>query len=185
MLFHIFSLLVHAIAGLVAGTCLLRLYMQFQRINLSLRSGNPLAPFIFALTNWLVMPLRRVVPAVGRLDTASLLAALLVVAAKFLLLSLAAGAFPNGMVLLLACVFELLNVSVSGLVWLVIAYALLSWVRAGSDVGYFLAQLVEPLLRPIRRVLPLVGGVDLSPLALLLALQVLEIVIHGLQIQLV
>ena len=185
MLFHIFSLLVHAIAGLVAGTCLLRLYMQFQRINLSLRSGNPLAPFIFALTNWLVMPLRRVVPAVGRLDTASLLAALLVVAAKFLLLSLAAGAFPNGMVLLLACVFELLNVSVSGLVWLVIAYAVLSWVRAGSDVGYFLAQLVEPLLRPIRRVLPLVGGVDLSPLALLLALQVLEIVIHGLQIQLV
>ena len=185
MLFHIFSLLVHALAGLVAGTCLLRLYMQWQRINLSLRSGNPLAPFIFALTNWLVMPLRRVVPALGRLDTASLLAAGLVVAAKFVLLSLAAGVAPNGVALIWACVLDLLNVSISGLGWLVIAYAVLSWVRAGTDVAYFLAQLVEPLLRPIRHVLPLVGGVDLSPLALLLALQVLEIVLRGLQIQLV
>lgn len=185
MLFHIFSLLVHAIAGLVAGTCLLRLYMQFQRINLSLRSGNPLAPFIFALTNWLVMPLRRLIPAVGRLDTASLLAAGLVIAAKFVLLSLAAGAVPNGVALVWACVLDLLNTSVSGLAWLVIAYALLSWVSTGSDVRYFLAQLVEPLLQPIRRILPLVGGVDLSPLALLLALQVLEIVLRGLQMPLI
>lgn len=185
MLFHIFSLLVHAVAGLVAGTCLLRLYMQFQRINLSVRSGNPLAPFIFAVTNWLVMPLRRLVPAVGRLDSASLLAAWLVLAAKLVLLSLAAGAVPNGVALVLASVFELLNVSLSGLGWLVIAYAVLSWVRSGTDVTYFLAQLIEPLLRPIRRVLPLMGGVDLSPLALLLGLQVLEIVLRGLQIQLV
>ena len=185
MLFHIFSLLVHAITGLVAGTCLLRLYMQWQRINLSLRSGNPLAPFIFAMTNWLIMPLRRVVPALGRLDTASLLAAWLVIAAKLVLLSLAAGVVPNGVMLLGACVFELLNLSISGLVWLVMAYAVLSWVRAGSDVAYFLAQLVEPLLRPIRRVLPLIGGVDLSPLALLLVLQVLEIVLRGLQTQLI
>lgn len=185
MLFHIFSLLVHAIAGLVAGTCLLRLYMQFQRINLSLRLGNPLAPFIFALTNWLVMPLRRVVPAVGRLDSASLLAAGLVVAVKFVVLSLAAGHLPNAMVLLWACVLDLLSVSISGLGWLVIAYALLSWVRAGSDVAYFLAQLMEPLLRPLRRVLPLIGGVDLSPLALLLVLQVLEIILRGLQMSLI
>ncbi len=185
MLFHIFSLLVHAITGLVAGTCLLRLYMQFQRINLSVRAGNPLAPFIFAITNWLVMPLRRVLPAVGRLDTASLVAALVMVVAEFLLLSLVAGALPNGLVLLWACVFELLNICVSGLVWLVIAYAVLSFVRPGSDIGYFLAQLVEPLLAPIRRVLPLMGGVDLSPLALLLALQVLEIVLRGLQMQLI
>jgi YggT family protein len=92
---------------------------------------------------------------------------------------------PNGVALIWACVLDLLNVSISGLGWLVIAYAVLSWVRAGTDVAYFLAQLVEPLLRPIRRVLPLVGGVDLSPLALLLALQVLEIVLRGLQIQLV
>jgi len=185
MLFHIFSLLVHAITGLVAGTCLLRLYMQFQRINLSLRLGNPLAPFIFSLTNWLVMPLRRVVPAVGRLDSASLLAAGLVVAVKFVVLSLAAGHVPNAMALLWACVLDLLNVSISGLGWLVIAYALLSWVRAGSDVAYFLAQLVEPLLRPLRRVLPLIGGVDLSPLALLLVLQVLEIILRDLQMSLI
>ena len=64
--------------------------------------------------------------------------------------------------------------------WLVLIYAVLSWVRAGSDAGYALGQLVEPMLRPLRRVVPQVGGVDLSPLALLVLLQVLEIVLHHL-----
>jgi YggT family protein len=50
-------------------------------------------------------------------------------------------------------------------------------------VRYFLAQLVDPLLRPIRRVLPLMGGVDLSPIALLLLIQIVEIVLHNVKMQ--
>jgi YggT family protein len=66
------------------------------------------------------------------------------------------------------------------MVWLVIAYALLSWIKAGSEAGYFLGRLVEPLLQPFRSVLPQIGGIDLSPLALLVFLQILEIVINHL-----
>jgi YggT family protein len=57
----------------------------------------------------------------------------------------------------------------------------LSWLKSGTDISYFLAQLVEPLLRPLRRVLPQMGGVDLSPLALLLLLQIAEIVLNTLR----
>lgn len=180
MLFQIFSLLLQVAVGLVAGTCLLRMYMHLMRINMSARAGNPLAPFVFAITNWLVLPLRRSVPAIGRLDTASLLAAYAVVLAKFVLLGLVMGHIPYWIDLLVMSGLELLNITLSSLVGLVLIYAVLSWVRAGSDAGYALGQLVEPLLRPLRRVVPQVGGVDLSPLALLVLLQVLEIVLHHL-----
>lgn len=180
MLFQIFSLLLQVAVGLVAGTCLLRMYMHLMRINMSARAGNPLAPFVFAITNWLVLPLRRSVPAIGRLDTASLLAAYAVVLAKFVLLGLVMGHIPYWIDLLVMSGLELLNITLSSLVGLVLIYAVLSWVRAGSDAGYALGQLVEPLLRPLRRVVPQVGGVDLSPLALLVLLQVLEIVLRHL-----
>ena len=178
MLIQIFSLLLQVAVGLVAGTCLLRMYMHLMRINLSARAGNPLAPFVFAMTNWLVLPLRRSVPAIGRLDTASLLAAYALVLAKFVLLGLMMGHIPYWVDLLVMSGLELLNLALSSLVWLVLIYAMLSWVRAGSDVGYALGQVVEPMLQPLRRVIPQIGGVDLSPLALLVLLQVLEIVLH-------
>jgi YggT family protein len=67
--------------------------------------------------------------------------------------------------------------------WLVIIYAVMTWLKSGSDAVYFLALMIEPLLRPVRRVLPNMGGVDLSPIALLLLLQILEIVLRHLQAQ--
>lgn len=177
MLYQIISLLLEVAVGLVAGTCLLRLYMQLQRINLSLRMGNPLAPFIFSLTNWLILPLRRVLPAIGRLDTACLVGAYAVVLTKLVLLWLWAGASAHFSVLMVFAVVELLQLALSGLAWLVIAYAVLSWFKGASDIGYFLSQLIEPLLQPLRRVVPMIGGVDLSLLALLLLIKIAEIVL--------
>ena len=83
MLYQIISLLLEVATGVLAGACLLRLYMQYQRIPMSARSGNPLGRFVFALTDWLVLPLRRVLPALGRWDLASLVAAYLLELAQF------------------------------------------------------------------------------------------------------
>jgi YggT family protein len=185
MLLQIFSLILHFAVGLVAGTCLLRVYMHLQRINMSVSGGNPIAPFVFTLTNWIVLPVRRFVPAMGRLDTASLLAAYAVMLAKHSLLWIVAGATADWLSLLTHAGFELLSTCLSSLTWLVIIYAVLSWMKSGTDVSYFLAQLVEPLLRPLRRVLPHMGGVDLSPLALLLILQIAEIVLNTLRMSVV
>jgi YggT family protein len=185
MLFQIFSLILQVVVGVVASTCLLRMYMHLQRVPLSARSGNPLAPFIFAVTNWIVLPVRRSVPALGRLDTASLIAAYAVLLAKHTLLGLVSGVMGHWLSLFTHAGFELLSTCLSSLTWLVIIYAVLSWMKSGTDVSYFLAQMVEPLLQPLRRVLPHMGGVDLSPLALLLILQIAEIVLNTLRMSVV
>lgn len=181
MLYQIVSLVLDVAAGLLCGACLLRLYMQQQRIPMSARTGNPLGPFLFALTDWLVLPLRRVLPQLASFDLASLFAALLLQLVQYLLLWLLQGATQGLGVVAVLALFGLLRVAVSGLTGLMIIYALLSWVQARSPVSDLLDRLVAPLLSPIRRHLPLLGGVDLSPLALLLLLQVVSLLTGGLQ----
>lgn len=181
MLYQIISLLLEVVLGVVGGACLLRVYMQFLRIPMSVRSGNPLGGFVFALTDWIVLPLRRVLPSLGALDTASLVAAFLLQLTKFVLLWLIAGAGGGLFFLPVLALFGLLSMAISGLTVAVIVYAVLSWVPTSSVISGVMGHLVEPLLRPIRRVLPLVGGIDLSPLVLLLALQVAAIVLGNLQ----
>lgn len=181
MLYQIFSLLLEVAAGLLAGTCLLRLYMQYQRIPMSVRSGNPLAKFIFALTDWLVLPLRRVIPAVGRWDMASLVGAFLIQLAQFLILWAITGMAANLLSVVVLAGFGLARMAISGMTVLIIVYAVLSWVQTQSVAADFLERLVMPVLIPIRRVVPLVGGIDLSPLVLLIILQIAGIVLGNVQ----
>jgi YggT family protein len=181
MLYQIVSLLLEVASGLVTGVCLLRLYLQYQRIAMSARSGNPMGKFIFALTDWLVLPLRRVVPAVGRWDMASLLGALLVQLAQFVILWLLTGMGASLASIAVLALLGVVRVAISGLSGLVIVYAVLSWVQTQSTMSDVLERMVMPLLIPIRRLLPLVGGVDLSPLVLLVSLQIAAIVLGSVQ----
>ena len=135
MLYQIISLLLEVAVGIVSGACLLRLYMQLLRIPMAVRSGNPLGRFVFALTDWIVLPLRRVLPALGALDTASLVAALFLQLAKYLVLWLLAGAGGGLFVVPVLALFGLLSMAISGLTVAVIVYAVLSWVSAPSAIG--------------------------------------------------
>ena len=172
MLLEIITFVLDVVVGFVAGACLLRLYMQHQRVPF----GNPVGRMVFALTDWLVLPLRRVVPAAGRWDLASLVAALLLELAQYALLWLLLGASAT-----VLAVFGLARLVLSGLIGLVLVFAVLSWVQPGSPVLHVLGRLCEPLLRPLRRFIPLVGGVDLSPLVVMILLQVGLIVLGNLQ----
>ena len=176
MFLQILSFLLDVIAGLLGGACLLRLYMQHQRIPF----GNPVGRFIFALTNWIVLPLRRVLPGYKRWDFSSLLAAYLFQLAQFGILWLVVSGSSAASVPLLA-LFGLVRLFITGAIGLVIVYAILSWVQADSPIVDVIDRLCAPLLRPFRRVIPLVGGFDLSPLALLVLLQVLAIILANLQ----
>ena len=180
MFYQIAALLLQVAFGLVAGICLLRLYMQYQRIAMSARSGNPLGPFIFALTDWLILPLRKVIPPMGRLDMASLVGAFVVLLVQYFLLWLLAGGQGGLATIPVLALFGLARLALTGLSGLVIVYAVLSWVQADSVLAGMVARLVAPMLQPIRRVLPLVGGIDLSPLVLLVLLQVAGIVLESL-----
>jgi YggT family protein len=174
MLYQIPSFLLDVIVGLLGGACLLRLYMQYHRVPF----GNPLGRFVFAITDWIVMPLRRIVPSYKRWDLASPIAAWLLVMAKFLVLWALAGALGRIAILPLVSLIGLLQLAVSGLTALLIVYAVLSWVPGANAVLLdLIGRLAEPLVRPFRRFIPLIGGVDLSPLAAIVVLQVIAIVL--------
>jgi YggT family protein len=177
MVSDIVSLLLNVVAGLFGGTCLLRLYMQYQRIPF----GNPVGRFVFALTDWIVLPLRKVLPAVRKMDTASLVAVYLVELAQFGILWLLAGRSGGLELLPLLAVFGVVRLVISGLTGLVIIYAILSWVQSDSPIVDVIDRLCMPLLRPWRKIVPLVGGLDLSPLVFLVVLQVCAIVLAYLQ----
>ncbi|MEP6558477.1 MAG: YggT family protein [Burkholderiales bacterium] len=178
MLFQILSFLLDIVVGALAGACLLRAYMQRQRISFR----NPVGNFIFALTDWLVLPLRRVLPTKGGWDWGSLLGAyLLMLAEQLILWGLAPGAAGLAVLPVLA-LFGVMRLVISGLTALVIVNAVLSWFpTTQSSMTDVLNQLVEPLLRPFRGVIPLIGGIDLSPLALLVLLQIATIVLGNVQ----
>jgi YggT family protein len=175
MLAQITSLLLKVATSLLVGACLLRLYMQYQRIPF----GNPLGRFIFAVTDWIVLPLRKVLPKT-RVDLASLVAAYLIVLAEHSILWLLFGRGGYALVPAYA-VFALAFMVIWGVFALVIVYAILSWVRTESLAYDILDSLCEPFLRPFRRLVPLVGGVDLSPVFLLVALQIVLILLAALQ----
>lgn len=179
MLYSIFSLLLDVIAGLIGGACLLRWYMQWRRVPFA----NPIGQFVMAVSNWLVLPLRRMIPIRSGWDIASLVSAYLIELAQYALLWLVAG-MPSSAVLTLPvlAVFGVLRMAVSGLTGLLIVYAVLSWFQRGrSPMADTLDRLCQPMLAPIRRFVPLIGGVDLSALVLLVLLQIAALMLGSVQ----
>jgi YggT family protein len=123
------------------------------------------------------MPLRKLIPSIGRIDSACLLGAYLVVLAKVLLIGLLLGNIPSIGGLIMVSGLELVGLVLSILVVLIIANVVLSWVSRGSPTQYMLAEILNPLLAPIKRILPSMGPLDLSLLVLLVAIQIAQIVL--------
>ena len=177
LLYQIVSFLLDALVSVVGGACLVRLAMQRQRVPFS----NPVGRLVMALTDWLVLKLRRVVPSVAGWDTASLLSAYLLVLVKLLLLWGLLGARSNAAILPVIALFGVAQLAISVFTALLVIYAILSWVQPQSPVMPVIDRLCAPLLTPLRRALPQVGGFDLSPLVLLLILQVVGMLLGALQ----
>lgn len=179
MIVQILQFLLEVISGLIAGACLLRVYMQAQRIPFN----NPIGQLVFALSGWLVMPLRKVVPKRSSYDLSGIAAAVLVMLVQYLLLWLLMGASGHLAVVPLLALFGVLRLVLTGLIVILIVYAILSWVQPQAPMASLLHRLSEPLLRPLRKVIPLLGGVDLSALVAIVALQVLLMVLANLQLR--
>ena len=181
MLIQIANLLLQVLISIVAGACLLRCYLQWLAFNLGSGQSRTIGAYVLPLSNWIVIPLRKLIPSVGRLDVASFLAAYLLVAGKTAILLLLSGATLTNVFWPLLALTDLVDLILSGLVGLVFASVILTWVSAGSQIKYLVSLLVEPLLAPIRKAMPNFGALDLSPLLLLLILQVLQIVVSNLR----
>lgn len=167
MLNSILTLIVDTIAGVLGGVLLLRFWMQVVRV----RPPSAIGQFTFQLTDWLVRPLRRLLPGIGGYDWASLLGALLVIVVAVAIdLALELRLVPQ--YLLLLTILRFFEWVFYGFMGLIILEAIFSWVNPHAPFAPFIRTLNEPLLNPLRRVIPLVGAVDLSPLAALILLQI-------------
>ena len=168
--------IVESVLSLAVFAFLLRFLLSLMRVDFR----NPLSQAVLSLTNWLVLPLRRVLPPIRRMDTASLVALVAVqLLATFLMFRLRAGALIPFMPLVKLGLISLVTSTIRLFQVLIFVYALLSFIAPGtySPVVGLLSSLCEPLLRPLRRVLPVIGGLDFSPLVALISLQALLILI--------
>jgi len=168
--------LLETVFHLFVLAALLRFYMQVLRAPFR----NPFAVFVVALTDFLVKPLRRVIPGFGGLDLASIVVAWLVeIFLLVLLVLLKHKGFPDGMsipALLFLAFVVLIRLSIYLLIAAVLVQAILSWVSPYHPMMPLFDTLTKPFLRPVRKVLPLVGGVDLSPLVVLIVCQLVLMV---------
>jgi YggT family protein len=182
MLAQIFLFVLDAVCGFMTLALLVRFAMQWARVPFR----NQLGQFIVAVTDWMVRPARRLIPGLFGVDMASLLLAWLwqaVFQGIALGLSgvlLAVSPTPTLVVALLA-LLDVAKISLYLLIGTVIVSAVFSWVNPYAPLAEVFNTLTRPLLRPFRRFIPTVGGVDLSPLALLLLLQIGLFVIANLR----
>lgn len=175
MLTQAIDFLLNTFVGLFVFALLVRFYLQWFRAP----PRNPFSQFINALTDWIVLPVRRFVPGLWGMDLASLVMAWLF---EFLLILLVAwlhgipvsvlgGAQWIGLVLL--ALVRLVKLTVYLVMFAVIAQAILSWVNPYNPAAPILNGITNPFLRPFRRRVPTVGGVDLSPLFVVVACQLI------------
>ncbi len=164
-----FGYLVDAIISIVLFLFMMRLLLQLTRADFR----NPMARGIMQLTDWLIMPLRKVLPPIGRLDTASLMAVLLIAGAGIGLARLVQGAeiLPADS-WVLASLRLCLQTVLAIYFFAILVSVIISWVAPGgySPAHQLVDALTTPVLRPIRSVLPALGGFDFSPVVALLVI---------------
>jgi len=160
--------LVDTVAGLYLIAVILRFLLQLLRADFY----NPLSQFVVNITNPPLRPLRRFIPGFRGLDIASLTLAFIVATIKLLIISTIAGITLNLASTILLSIADILQTTVYIFIFITIARAVLSWFQQGGQnpIERLLSSLSEPLLKPLRRILPELGGLDFSPFALIILL---------------
>ncbi|MCC5793972.1 MAG: YggT family protein [Chromatiales bacterium] len=176
-----FLFIITAVFQLYALTFLLRLLLQWARVD----ARNPFCQFILRVTNPLVLPLRRYMPAVGPLDSATLVVLLaLQMLFSFALVKMLCLADPGLLQLLALAVLRTARLLLQLWFFAILIFVILSWVSPGnySPAAVLVEAIAAPLLAPLRRFIPPVGGLDLSPLVALIGLQALMMLLPAQQV---
>lgn len=154
--------IIQSLLTLALAVVLLRLFLQWSRADFR----NPICQGIVRVTNPLIIPLRRILPPIGRIDTASVVAVLLVAIVEVVIITSLSGIPLDPLLVLRAALLEIVTKTLWLYFYAIFLYALISMVAPGvySPLQALLTSLCEPVLRPIRRIIPPLGGIDLSPL---------------------
>ncbi len=165
--------IINTIAQLYLLVMLLRLWLPWLRADFR----NPIAQGILRLTSPLVIPVRRVIPPIGRLDTATVIVAFalqyLTVLVILTINGISAGILP----IALTSLIDLVLLSLRLFTFAIFIHIILSWIAPGTynPATAFIAMLVKPVLRPFRSLIPTIGGLDISPIFAIIGLQAVAI----------
>jgi YggT family protein len=166
-----FSYLVGTLLDLYITAVMLRLLLQWVRADFY----NPVCQFLVKVTNPALVPLRRVIPAIGRLDTAAVVLILILEIFGVWIVSRIASSPLDPVQVMFFGVTKLLATLLMTYFFLIIAAVLLSWIGGSlrHPVIPLVYQLTEPVMAPIRKVIPPIAGIDLSPVFALVGIRFL------------
>lgn len=169
--------IVQTLLSLVVFVFMLRVLLQFARADFR----NPISQAVVKITNPLVLPLRRMLPPVGKVDTASVVAVLIVATIQVVIITSLVGEYvPSVLAWARKIGEEIVRSVLSVYFYAILIYAVLSMIAPGgySPVQSLLSSLCEPILRPFRRIIPPIAGLDFSPLWALIAIQAVLILLR-------
>ena len=140
---------------------------------------NPVSQFLVRITNPLLVPMRKVIPSLGKFDTSALLLMLLLQMISLSIVFMLRGISISVVALLVTAVAELLLLLINIFMFSIIIQVILSWINPGSynPVTAMLYSITSPIMRPIQRLVPPISGIDLSPLVAIIGLQVVRMLI--------
>lgn len=171
--------IVSALAQLILLVFLLRFWLPLLRVDFR----NPLAQGLLRITSPLIVPVRRLLPPLGRVDTATVLVLLVLQTLTILLLLLLSGRMFQPLSIAVVAVIELATHSLNLFFFVVLISVILSWVAPQSynPVVGMLNGMAEPVLRPFRRIVPTLGGLDISPVFAIILLRAGVILLQSMQ----
>ncbi len=171
------AFVINALTSLYLLVLLLRLWLPLLRADFR----NPLAQGILKLTSPLVIPLRRFVPSFGRIDTATVVVAFAIQYLTIVVILLIYGQTAGVLNIAVTALIKLIILSLNLFAYAILIRVVLSWIAPGqyNPATAIIGALTEPVLLPFRRVIPSLGGLDISPMIAMIALFALNIVISG------
>ncbi len=167
--------LINTLFGLYILTVMLRFILAIVRADFY----NPVSQFLVKVTNPPLLPLRKLIPSIGKVDTSSLVLMLALQMASFGLIALLRGGQISLGALVILSIAELVGLLLNVFLFAIFIQVILSWVNPGTynPVVSLLYSITEPVLRPCRRLIPPMSGMDLSPLVALIAIQLAKMLL--------
>lgn len=176
---NVLTFLLHTIFSLYIGAILLRMILSATRADFY----NPISQFLVTITNPVLVPLRRILPSIGNIDTASWVAVFTLKAVEIILLIGISGASVQPASLIVVIILEVIAAVVTIFLYAIIIRAILSWFGGAyqqqNPMLSILNSITEPVLRPVRKLIPPIGMFDLSAFVVILGLYSILIILRS------